>query len=85
MLIPELRPLVFIGKNLDPADVGIVYFQDYDSYSRAVRYGQPGDPSIQGWFESGSENEINHIFEFERALNVLLSCSLRRQRDNCEQ
>lgn len=29
-------------------------------------------------FYVGSEKEVNHIFEFERALEELMRCSLRR-------
>jgi hypothetical protein len=38
MLIPSLEPVVFIGKNLDPEDSGVIYFQDMNSYQQGVRY-----------------------------------------------
>jgi hypothetical protein len=55
-----------------------LYFQDAESYHAGVRVG------------SGDENEkhatvyaqrtVKHIFEYERALDQLLICALRRQR-----
>lgn len=72
--VPVLEPKVFIGKNLDTGDDGEFYFQDFSSYQRGVRYGVdlPGE---QAKFETGAEK---HVYEFERALNVLLFCSLQR-------
>ena len=79
MLIPEVRPLVFAGRNLEPDDVGTVYFQDVESYRHGVRYDSPkGD--FEAVFESGSEREVNHLFHYERALDVLMSCALRRRK-----
>lgn len=39
MLIPVMETVVFIGRNLEPDDVGQVYFQDVESYREGVRYG----------------------------------------------
>jgi hypothetical protein len=79
MLIPTLEPVVFVGRNLDPEDKGRVYFQDIYSYRQGVRYDSAtnGDEAT---FYSGSENETGHVFEYERALDQLLVCSLRRRR-----
>lgn len=78
MLIPIMETLVFVGKNLEPDDVGQVYFQDVESYLDGVRY---GSASEDDWakFESGSDNEVRHIFNYEHALEVLMRCSLRRR------
>jgi hypothetical protein len=38
MLLPTLKPAVYIGKALEPGDVEQFYFQDADSYRRAIRY-----------------------------------------------
>ena len=79
MLIPIMRTLVFIGRDLEPKDAGQVYFQDVESYREGFRY---GSEVTDEWasFESGSENELGHIFQFERALESLMCCSLRRNR-----
>jgi hypothetical protein len=76
MLIPNMEPLVFAGRNLG-GDDNSLYFQDIDSYRRGVRYGTPshGGPAT---FHSG--DAVNHMFEFDRALDVILSCSIRRQK-----
>jgi hypothetical protein len=38
MLIPVMETVVFIGRNLEPGDVGQVYFQDVESHREGVRY-----------------------------------------------
>src|ERR1700682_5554979 len=78
MLIPTLEPRVFVGRNLEPDDKQRVYFQDADSYRRGIRYAAASDQD-QATFEVGSENEVSHLFEYERALDVLLHCALRRK------
>jgi hypothetical protein len=77
MLIPVMEPVVFIGRNLAPNDAGRVYFQDIDSYRRGVRYSTAMEED-EPVFHSGSEDSMSHVFEFERALDVLMKCSLRR-------
>jgi hypothetical protein len=73
-----MQTVVFIGENLDAEDEDQVYFQDIDSFSRGVRYGSEDDGDY-ALFHKGPRNELGHVFTFEHALNVLLSCSLRRQ------
>jgi hypothetical protein len=73
MLVPELNPLVFIGRNLEPGDSGRLYFQDADSYLSGVRFVDGGKGEIHV-----VEENAPSVFEFERALDVLLRCSLRR-------
>jgi hypothetical protein len=79
MQVPVIRTLVFIGKDLEPQDSGQVYFQDVESYREGFRY---GSEVTDEWarFETGSENEVSHIFHYERALEELMRCSLRRNR-----
>jgi len=77
MLVPVLEPLVFIGTNLDGDTPGLVHFQDADSYRRGVSY-QGEDVDGDATFYQGAEP--NHIFEYERALDVLLKCALRRKK-----
>jgi hypothetical protein len=77
MLVPVLEPLVFIGKNLAETDEGSFYFQDAQSHRQGVRFesGESEDAS----FYVQRHGELNHIFEYERALDILLSCSMRRR------
>ena len=73
MLVPELNTLVFIGRNLERADSGRLYFQDVTAYMSGIRYKDGGEANIH-------VVEENALFVFEfRALDVLLRCSLRRQ------
>lgn len=80
MLKPILFSLVFVGKNLDPEDkekdIDNYYFQDLCSYSSGVRYGTltVEEPAT---FHTG--DIVNSIQHYEQALEVLLSCSVRRR------
>jgi len=80
MLIPVVEPMVFIGKNLRGNDVGVVlYFQEIDSYLQGLRFDTATD-SDTGSFQSGTEDQFKYVFEFERALDELMKCALRRGR-----
>ena len=81
MLIPVMIPQVFVGMNLEKGDIKQVYFQDIDSYNSGVRY-HSAKGRENAVFESGSKNEIGHIFDYEHALEVLMACSLRRRKNN---
>jgi len=78
MLLPLLEPVVFVGKNLSIDDVDELYFQDAGSYRQGLRWG----PSTgnDATFYRQSPTEIGHIFEYERALDRLMACSLRRKK-----
>jgi hypothetical protein len=78
MLIPTMEAVVFIGRNLQSGDFGKVYFQDIESYRRGVRYETATDDDY-AQFSVGSEEEVGHIFEFERALERLMGCAIRRK------
>lgn len=78
MLLPTLEPLILIGKNLEVGDTGRAYFQDVDSFQRGIAYDSE-DEDRSATFYSGSENELGHVFEYERALDILMVCSLRRR------
>lgn len=77
MLIPTLEPVVFIGRDLMPDDQDTLYFQDAASYRGGIRFGSVETDSAVLYRQKS--NEINHIFEYERALDLLLGCSLRRR------
>ena len=73
MRVPILEPKVFVGCDLEPGDEGQLYFQDYGSYQRGVRFDDAtGDE--EAVFETGAEK---HIFEYERSLDQLMVCALR--------
>jgi hypothetical protein len=94
MLVPEVAPLVFVGRDLDTLDKGrsasVLYFQDYGSHLAGVRYAtfaaqaegvhQSPEDALDGpVFECTPESNCTGVYEFENALNTLLSCSLRRK------
>lgn len=78
MLIPVMEPVTYIGRDLEPDDLSQFYFQDAESCMAGARYGI-GD-SHGGTIYRQAENEVNHIFEYEHGLDVLLRCSLRRKK-----
>jgi hypothetical protein len=81
MLIPAMETIVFVGRALNKNDTDGIYFQDVDSYRRGVRYNSATDDDHATFFKC-SEDELNNIFEFEHALEVLMRCSLRLREIN---
>lgn len=79
MLVPIMEPVVFIGRNLEKDDDGVIYFQDIGSYHKGVRYGSSNEDE-QATFYSGSQLETGHVFEYEQGLDELIRCSLRRSK-----
>ena len=80
MLMPTVEPLIFIGENLDAKDTGrVVYFQDAHSYHQGLRHNSDAKECDITLF-AAPENEIQHIFEYENAVDELLRCALRRRK-----
>jgi len=75
--IPTVVPLIFLGKNLVPGRTDRYYFQTFESYRQGVRY-NTATKRDQSSFQVATEVSMKHIFEYERALDVLLSCALKR-------
>jgi hypothetical protein len=73
--IPTLLPRVFIGRNLEVDDENELYFQDFASYKQGIRY-ETSTADDEAIFETGAEK---HIYEYEKALELLMSCALRRR------
>ncbi len=81
LLIPAMEPVVFIGRNLEPDDVGQAYFQDVASYQRGVRH-DSANTDHDVLFQSYTETKTGHvgaIMEFEPALEDLMRCALKRR------
>ena len=78
LLVPIMGPLVFIGRNLKEGDSDLLYFQNFESYSDGIRFDPSTGENAMEVHVRGLE-EIKHIFEFEKALNALMTCSLRRR------
>ena len=76
MRILELTPLVFIGRNLAENDTDALYFQDAASYLDGIRFGDGNEGSQFCTVDA----ETPFVYDFERALDRLLHCSLTRDR-----
>ncbi len=80
MLIPIMETWVFAGRKLDPNDEeNRLYFRDVESYLRGIRYGSATDENSR--FQLATDQNVNHIFEYEHALDQLMLCSLRRRKE----
>ena len=77
MFIPELEALVFTGTDIFTGEQGTLCFQDAESYRNGIRFDSV--ETDEAVFYSQRKNEVNHIFEYEKALDLLLACSLRRR------
>jgi hypothetical protein len=81
LLVPVVQPLVFLGKDLTGAAQEHVFFQDFESYCQGLRYDSAAE-NDRHLFQIAATSNIKHIFEYERALDVLMSCALRRRKSN---
>lgn len=77
MLVPTMAAFVYIGRDLEPEDSGQLYFQDVVSHQEGVRYAMAAEGE-GAQFPVESEDSL-YFFEYERALEVLMLCSLRRR------
>lgn len=78
MLVPVVEPVVYVGKNLEAEDVNQFYFQDASAFLAGVRL--ENGVSDGALLYKQAEGEMSHVFEFEKGLNVILACSLRRNK-----
>ena len=77
-IIPQLKPLVFIGCDLHPGDSDDLYFQDAESYLAGVRHSSEAERESAEFHSIAAHSPF--VQTFEQALDVLLDCSLRRER-----
>jgi hypothetical protein len=76
--IPELVPLVFIGRDLAEGDEGYLYFQDYPSFCDGERFGSR-EPGSSAFFERFIEAQGSSVCQYEAAIDELLRCLMRRR------
>ena len=75
--IPTMYPLVYLGRGLRPDLGDRFYFQDVGSY---VQHGSAVASKIEGAdLYAQLPDQLKDIFTYERALDRLLCCSLRRR------
>jgi hypothetical protein len=77
MRIPIVETLVFTGNKMGEDGAMLCCFQDLDSYRQGIKYGTPAAERASFYFQP--EIYLNHIFEYEKALQELIRCSIRRQ------
>ena len=53
-------------------------FQDLESYRRGIRHGSAEATEAVFYFQD--ERNLKHIFKYDRAVDELIKCALRRQR-----
>ena len=82
MLNPTMAPAVFIGENLAGDDVARVYFQDVGSYRRGIRHDSATseDEAEFDCYPVTHTGHVGAVFMYERAIDELLRCSLRRMK-----
>jgi hypothetical protein len=78
LIIPVMRTVVFVGKNLEPDDVNSFYFQDIDSYHEGKGYEHA---DIYEEFFVCSAKELNSVYDLEHALERLMYCFLQQKKD----
>jgi hypothetical protein len=77
LVVPVLEPLIFLGRNLRQGDVDRFYFQSFESFK--VTSFPPDAERDTTEFQVYGPDNLSHIFDYERALDVLLICSVRRK------
>lgn len=78
LFIPEVRPLIFLGWNLDGDKPDLRYFQDFGSFRAGIRYSSRSEEESQH-FELCHAEGGSHVFEYDKALELLMVCALRRR------
>lgn len=78
MVVPVMRTVVFVGKNLEPDDVNSFYFQDIDSYHEGKGYER--DDDYEDFFVC-SAKELNSVYDLEHALERLMYCFLQQKKN----
>jgi hypothetical protein len=82
LLVPQLTPVVFVGRNLEADGSGHVYFQDMDSYRDGVRIddldSEENGGDLKGLLYKFAQKDPA-VVSFESAIDELLRCYLRRK------
>ena len=79
-LIPVMETLVFVGRDVAEDGQVLLRFQDVESYHAGVQFDAPD--TADAVFYSQPADHVKHIFEFDKALDRLLACSIRRSARN---
>jgi len=77
-LTPIMETVAYAGRYINSEGAERPRFQDVPSYNQGIRFGSPDSSAAS--FQSCSENSMNHLFEYEQALDELMRFSLRRKK-----
>jgi hypothetical protein len=80
--IPVLQPLIFLGEMTERSDERLC-FQNYGSYLAGIRLETAMDQDLMS-FQMQTTNNVNHIFEFEKALELLMLSGLKRKQSRSQ-
>lgn len=75
----EVTPWVYLGRDLDEEDDGVLYFQDACSHRDGVRMSDRTRRD-EVTFQLARVESQNVMYEFEKALEQLMWCSTRRRK-----
>lgn len=78
MAIPVMHTVVFIGENLNEDDADVLYFQDIDSFNAGATFASL-DGDSHAMVITVKRHELNGIYDYNEALEILMRCQLRRQ------
>lgn len=79
LLIPFMEPLLFVGRNMTPGDSDKLYFQRYPELQE-VSEEETGLAERAELVVALYPVDLGAIFTFEKALEQLLKCSIRRDK-----
>jgi hypothetical protein len=76
MLVPDIKTLVFLGRDVANEGDDLLYFQDIDSYVKSGAF--PNNASAGGELYTCANNQLNNIFELDNMRDELRRCAMRR-------
>lgn len=76
LLVPHLRTVIYIGRDVTGENDGKLYFQDFPSYTASGAYPHVRNGTAE--IISCADDQVNHVFEFDKAVAVLQQCAARR-------
>ena len=77
MLIPVVETLVYVGENIDKNNKKYL-FQDIESYISGVSLESKDHKNAKFY----AQETLNHIYEYEKALELLMYCSINRRKNS---
>lgn len=76
LFVPQIRTLIFLGRDVAEEKEGLLYFQDVDSYIRLGRY--PNSSNGSGEIYICADDQLACFFTLANAVLALKNCVERR-------